>query len=155
MMKGLLIALTLLMLPEFVQASTDPFVGRWSLDVRNSIYSTGTHPKSMTIEMKQVGNGVWYESATTFKNGAVMHTQYTAHYDGRQAMVETDHGFMLPVSLKRMGARTVEASYSRGFQIVATSRRVVSLDGKTMRITTISKDQAGRSVKTIGLYKRE
>lgn len=155
MKKGLMIALALLISPALVQASPDPFVGKWSLDVRSSIYRAGTCPKSMTIEMEQVGNGVWYQSATTYKNGAAMHTEYTAHYDGRQAMVKTDRGFLLPVSLKRIDARTVEASYSRGFQIVATSRRVVSPDGTTMRITTVSKDAAGKTVKTVGFYKRK
>ena len=154
MKKRLMIALALLISPVLVHASPDPFAGKWSLDVRNSIYPAGTRPDSMTIEMRQTGNGVLYQSATTYKNGAAIHAEYTASYDGKQAMVRTERGFLLPVTLKRIDSRTVEASYSRGFQVVATSRRVVSPDGKTMRITTISKDAGGRSVKTVGIYKR-
>jgi len=104
--------------------------------------------------MEQLDNGVRYLSATTYKDGTMVHAQYIASYNGKQAMVRTDRGFLLPVSLKRIDASTVEASYSRGFQVVATSRRVVSRDGKTMRITTTSKDAMGRNVKTIGFYER-
>ena len=154
MYKSLFCALFVLISTALIHASPDPFVGKWNLDVRSSIYPPGTCPKSMTIEMRQAGSGVWYQSATAYKNGAAMHAEYTARYDGKQAMVRTERGFLLPVSLARIDARTVEASYSRGFQVVATSRRVVSPDGKTMRITTISKDATGRNVKTVGIYKR-
>ena len=122
--------------------------------MRTSIYPAGTCPKAMTIEMRPAGNGVWYQSTTTYKNGATVHAEYTADYDGKQAMVKTERGFLLPVTIKRIDARTAEASYARGFQVVATSRRVVSPDGKTMRITTLSKDATGRNVKTVGFYKR-
>lgn len=155
MKKRLMIALAALISPVLVHASPDPFVGKWSLDVRNSVYPAGTCPKSMTIDMRPVGNGVRYQSTTTYKNGAIVHAEYTAAYDGKQAMVKTKRGFLLPVTIKRIDARTAEARYSRGFQVVATSRRVVSPDGKTMRITTISKDAEGRTVKTVGFYKRE
>ena len=154
MTKILIFALAVLVSPALVHASSDPFVGRWTLDVRSSVYPAGTYPKSMTIEMKEVGDGVTYQSATTYGNGLSMHAEYTASYDGRQAMVRTERGFLLPVSLKRIDTRTVEARYLRGFQVVATSRRVVSADGRTMRITTISKDATGRTVKTVGSYKR-
>jgi hypothetical protein len=154
MKKRLMIALAVLITPAFVRASPDPFEGKWSLDVRSSIYPAGTCPKSMTIEMRQVGKGIWYKSGTTYRNGATVHAEYTADYDGKQAMVRTERGFLLPVTIKRIDARTVEATYSRGFQVVATSRRVLSPDGKTMRITTISKDATGKSVKTVGLYRR-
>ena len=154
MNKRLNFALAVLISPVIAHASPDLFVGKWNLDVRRSIYPGGTCPKSMTIQMEQVDNGVRYHSATTYKDGIMVHAQYIANYNGKQAMVRTDRGFLLPVSLKRMDARTVEASYSRGFQVVATSRRVVSTDGKTMRITTVSKDATGKTVKTIGFYER-
>src|SRR3954447_22981280 len=36
--------------------------------------------------------------------------QYTADYDGNQAMVKTKRGFLLPVTIKRIDARTARAS---------------------------------------------
>jgi len=60
----------------------------------------------------------------------------------------------LPVSLKRIDRNTVEASYLRGRQVVATSRRVVSKDGRTMTITTTSPDKDGKTVTNVGVYER-
>ena len=154
MKKRFTIALAVLISPALVHASPDPFVGKWSLDVSRSRYPAGTCPKSMTIEMRQAGNGITYQSSTAYKNGAAIHAEYTAGYDGKQAMVKTERGFLLPVTLNRIDARTVEASYSRGFQVVATCRRVLSSDGRTMKITTISKDATGRNVTTVGFFRR-
>jgi hypothetical protein len=64
-------------------------------------------------------------------------------------------GMMLPVSLKKIDSRTVVASYTRLLQVVATSRRVVSSDGRSMTITTVSKDPAGKRVTTIGVYEKQ
>lgn len=138
-----------------VVASADPLVGKWRMDVRRSHYPAGTCPTSMIIEMRPAGAGIWYHSDSTFKNGAEMRAEYSADYDGKQVIVMSAHGLLLPVSLKRINPRTVEASYTRGMLVFATSRREVSLDGRRMTITTVSKDASGKSVKTIGIYFRD
>ena len=136
-------------------ASADPFIGKWRMDVRQSKYPPGACPISMLIEMHPAGSGIWYHSESTFKNGVKMRAQYTADYDGKQVIVMGTHGLLLPVSLKRINLRTVEASYTKGIQAVAKSRREVSPDGKRMTITTVSKDASGRSFKTIGVYLKD
>jgi hypothetical protein len=133
-------------------ASTDPFVGKWKLDVKHSTYPGNTCPETMTIEMRAAEHGIWYHSDAIYKNGGEIHAQYNAEYGGRQVVVMSAKGMLLPVSLKRIDSRTVVASYTRGFQIVATSRRVVSADGSKMTITTTSHDQTGKGVTTIGVY---
>ena len=136
-------------------ASADPFVGKWHMDLGRSKYPPGACPTSMVIEMKPAGEGIWYQSDSTFKNGARMHAQYTDDYDGKEVIVMGTQGLLLPVSLKRINARVVEASYTRGMQVVATSRREVSLDGRRMTITTVSKDASGKPVRTIGVYLKD
>jgi|SRR5579859_447630 len=135
--------------------SADPFIGKWRMDLRRSKYPAGTCPISMVIEMQPAGAGIWYHSESKFKNGAEMHAQYTADYDGKQVIVMGARGLLLPVSLMRLNPRTVEASYTRGMQVVATSRREVSLDGRRMTITTVSKDASGKRVETIGIYYKD
>jgi hypothetical protein len=136
-------------------ASTDPFIGKWVLDVRRSEYPVGSCPKSMVIEMEAVGRGVRYRSDATYANGGTIHSEYTADYDGNQALVMGARGMMLPVFLKRINTRTVVASYTKVLQVVATSRRVVSEDGRIMTITTISKGESGKSLKTVGVYEKQ
>jgi hypothetical protein len=136
-------------------AATDPFVGKWVLETSQSNYPAGECPKSMTIEMETVGNGVRYRSDSTYGDGRTTHAEYTAEYGGNQVLVTGRHGFMLPVSLKRIDAHTVVASYTNGLMVVATSRRVVSQDGRQMIITTTSKDVSGQAVVTIGVYEKQ
>ena len=126
-----------------------------SMSVARSKYPAGTCTTSMIIEMRPAGQGISYRSDSTFKNGSAAHAQYTADYDGKQVIVMSAHGLLLPVSLKRIRPRTVEATYIRGMQVVATSRREVSLDGRRMTITTVSKDLSGKTVKAIGVYEKQ
>jgi hypothetical protein len=150
-----LVTLVLLLLPSVVAAATDPFAGKWKLDVGRSKYPAGTCPMSMVIEMRPAEQGVWYHSDATYKNGREIHAQYTAGYDGKQVIVMGGRGLLLPVSLKRLNSHTVVASYSRGLSVVATSRRVVSTDGRFMTITTASIDASGKKEITLGVYQRQ
>jgi hypothetical protein len=134
-----------------VQAA-DSFTGTWVLNVDKSSYPPGARPKSMVIEMEPIEDGVRYLSTTVYNNGATSRAQYTATYDGKEALVQGSRGLLLPISLKRVDANTVIAAYKRGLKVVATSRRKISNDGRTMTITTVSPDKNGKNVTTIGVY---
>ena len=136
-------------------AATDPFVGKWVLEACTSTYPAGGCPKSMTIEMETVGSGVRYRSDSAYADGRTAHAEYTAEYDGNQALVTGQHGLMLPVSLKKIDERTVVASYTKGLALVATSRRVMSEDGRHMTMTTTSKDASGNAVVTVGICEKQ
>jgi carboxymethylenebutenolidase len=136
-----------------VAASTDPFVGTWVLNAQQSKYPRGTCPTGMVIEMETVTNGIRYRSDGTYANGRTARSEYIAEYNGRQALVLGAHGILLPVSLKRIDSRTVVASYTRGLEVVATSRRVVSRDGRRMTITTTAKEH-GRKLTSVGFYEK-
>jgi hypothetical protein len=154
-MKILPSMLFVALLATSAMASEDPFVGKWILDVERSEYPAGSCPKTMVIEMETVGHGIRYRSDAVYANGKTVHSEYTAEYDGNQAIVMGTRGMMLPVFLKRIDSNTVVASYAKSLQVVATSRRVVSEDKRFMTVTTTSKDSSGKSVTTIGVYKRE
>jgi hypothetical protein len=151
-MKAIILLLSILFVAS-VQAADDPFAGKWILNVQRSQYPAGSCPISMIIEMESVGHGVRYRSDATFANGRDSHSEYTADYDGNQAMVMGARGMMLPVFLKRIDPRTVVASYTKNLVIVAVSRRVLSEDGRTMTVTTESKDTAGAKV-TVTVFER-
>jgi hypothetical protein len=136
-------------------SAKDPFVGKWNLDVRHSKYPPGTCPARMVIEMEPAGQGISYHSDSTYVNGVQSQARYTADYDGKQVVVVSARGMLLPVSLKRIATNIVEATYSRGFQVVAKSRKVISKDGRRMTITTTSMSATGKSETTIGVYRKE
>jgi hypothetical protein len=108
----------------------------------------------MVIEMEPAGKGVRYHSESTLANGSSTYSDYTADCNGKQAIIMGAHGMLLPVSLKRTNSSTVVASYTKSLQVVATSRRVVSQDGRFMTITTTSQDRSGKPVTSVGVYER-
>lgn len=150
----LLIAPTLPVTAATPGCDHDPFAGTWQLNPQKSRYAGATCPKRMVIVMACAGNGVRYQSETTYADGHGSRSEYSANYDGKEAIVIGSAGLLLPVSLKRLDADTVVASYMRGMQVVATSRRVVSRDGQLMTITTISPDKSGKKTTTIGVYEK-
>ncbi len=154
-MRRILCVLVVMLLGVGARADGDPFAGKWRLDVQQSSYPGGTCPVSMTIEMESVGAGVHYRSDAIYGNGREVQAEYTANYEGNQAVVMGARGLMLPVFLKRLNAHTVVASYTKDLVVVATSRRVISDDASTMTITTDSKDPSGKSVRTIGVFVRQ
>lgn len=135
-------------------ADGDPFVGTWSLDTAASKYANKEMPRSMLIVMQAVLGGIHYKSKTTYRNLRVATAEYTAEYDGHLAMVVGDAGILAPVTLRRIDRNTVEASYLRGFQKVASSRRVVSPEGSVMKVITLSKREDGSEVRNVGIYRR-
>jgi hypothetical protein len=149
------VAVILLLAIGMASAVTDPFVGRWVLNPRLSRYPNGTCPRLMVIEMESAGDGIHYRSETKYANGVTAHSEYTADYNGKQSLVMGNRGMLLPVSLKRSNLRLVLASYTKGLQVVATSRLLVSKDGRRMTITTMSKNRLGAGVMTVGVYEKQ
>ncbi len=146
--------LMIAMAVDFAMAADDPFLGKWQLDPGHSIYESGKPPQSMRITMEAGDQGIHYHSETTFSNGRHSVTEYTANYDGRLTTVQQDGGLSAPVSLKRIDANTVEATYERGFRTIATSKRVVSNDGNTMTITTVETPKEGKTNTNVSLFHR-
>jgi hypothetical protein len=134
-------------------ADHDPFAGTWQMNARKSKYPPGTCPRSMIIRMETVSNEVWYSSETWQADGKKTRASYVANYNGTEALVTSANGLMTPVSLKRVDDRTVLASYRRSLQVIATSRRVVSKNGRVMTITTVAMGRNG-PVTSIGVYER-
>ncbi len=151
-MKKLLLSIALS--GSLLLGAADPFAGKWILNLEKSRFAPGTLPKSMTIEMESVGMGVRYHSETTNAQGKISSSTYTADYNGAQVIVMGSAGMQAPVSLKRIDSNTVDAAYMKSLEVVATSRRVVSKDGRVMTVTTTSKDKAGVSVTNVGVYDR-
>jgi hypothetical protein len=151
---ALLISLVLPASATTPAGSNDPFAGTWNLNTQKSRYARGACPKRMVIVMETAGEGIRYRSETTYANGNTARAEYTADFSGKEAIVVGSAGLLLPVSLKRLDAYTVVAKYTRGLQVVATSKRVVSRDGRLMSTTTISPDKYGKKVTSVGVYEK-
>src|SRR5260221_2576574 len=132
-MKNYILIPAVLVVSLLAQAA-DPFAGTWNLNPKKSKYGAGEIPKSMTIVMETAGDGISYRSDTEYANGRKAQAKYTADYKGTESIVMGAKGLLTPVSLKRIDSNTVEASYKRGMQTIATSRRVLSKNGRMMTV---------------------
>ena len=137
-----------------VFAASDPFAGKWVMDPHRSRYGSGDAPRHMVIVMSPMAGGIHYRSDTTLSNGNRVSSEYTAGYDGGLAMVLGTAGIMAPVSLRRVDERTIECSYMKGGRVAATSRRVISEDGSTMTISTVSPAKDGTTGTNVVVFDR-
>ena len=135
-------------------ATGDPFVGTWAMNLQRSRYESGDLPRQMLIVMSPAERGIHYRSQTTLSNGNRVSSEYTAEYDSGLAMVVGNAGILAPVSLRRLDERTVECSYMSGMRVVATSRRVVSDDGTTLTVSTVSKARDGTTGTNLAVFDR-
>jgi hypothetical protein len=148
------IALIALLFATLLAHADDPFVGAWRMNASASTYAANEMPKAMQIVMEQTPEGIHYRSETTHANDRMTVAEYTAEYDGKPVIVIGNAGLMAPVALKRIDANTIEATYIRGLQVVATSRRVLSNDRHTMTITTAIYDSQRNKKTNVGVYER-
>jgi hypothetical protein len=153
LMAGLL-AVLLPLSPIEAAENANPFAGIWNMSVARSRYPAGGLPQSMTIHLEPSGNGEHYRSEAKLENGTVSVVEYKAQYDERPVSVAGANGMMPPIALKRVDANTVVATYARPNELVATSRRVLSANGRTMTITTVSKGSDGNEITIVGVYLR-
>jgi hypothetical protein len=148
----IMFSIVALLATSFAHADIDPFVGSWSMNVSASRYESAL-PKAMLIVMEPANEGIHYRSKTTH-DGRVVIAEYTAGYDGKPAAVVANGSLTAPIALRRIDAMTVEASYIRGLQVVATSRRSLSEKGRVMTITTTTYDERHQATTNVGVYER-
>jgi hypothetical protein len=146
---GICLALTATADPQ-----TDAFFGIWQMNMHRSHYASGNLPLSMTIVMRPAQTGIYYRSQTVRTDRRLTTAQYEAGYDGRLALVAGDTGLMIPVALRRIDDRTIEARYVRGFVTQARSTLAVSADGCTLTVKTTAVQGDGHEGLNEGVYER-
>ena len=120
--------------PAFGQAKDDPLIGRWILDRVKSEFSGAPPEKRITIFDLTPDGSLKHVTETVIANGSTDRVEYTAKYDGKDNQIT--NSFLWTVSVKRINARTTERTGKVNGEVVETSTRTVSADGKTLTIST-------------------
>jgi hypothetical protein len=136
-----------------VAAQSDPAVGTWKLNSAKSRYNPGLPPKSQTVTITAVANGIAVVSRGVDAEGKPIATDYTATYDGKDAPVKGSRVYDT-TSLKRIDASTSELTRKKAGRVIQTVRRVISADGKTMTVTTTGENEAGVRVNNVAVFER-
>jgi hypothetical protein len=109
-------------------------LGTWKLNVAKSKYKIGIPPENQTRIYESRGELVKATIKTTYANGRSTTVEYVAGYDSLEYPV-TGSPDVDTIALKKVAPRTAEAVLSHAGQVMATVRRVISEDGKTMTIS--------------------
>ncbi len=141
-------------------AADDPLIGTWKLNAAQSKYSPGPPPRSATVKFELYGeDGVKLTRDEVDSQGKLVHSEYTAKYDGKDYPVQGEKGGGNPprqaISARRIDAYTTENINKNGHQVTSLSRRVVSKDGKKLTITVTGTDAKGQPINNVVVYDRQ
>jgi hypothetical protein len=135
-------------------AVEDPLLGTWVLNVAKSTFSPGPAPKSQRRTYEAHPKGVKATIGTVYADGHSTSIEYVADYDGVEYPVAGSPDADAIV-LKKIDAYTAEATLTHAGNAMATVRRVISKDGKTMTITYKGISQGGLGTNVAVYAKQE
>ena len=133
--------------------AADPVLGTWELNLSKSKYNPGPAPQSQTRIYEALATGMKVTIKTVDAAGKSSVVEHPANYDGKDYPI-TGSTQADVISLKQIDAYTSEAILKHADRVLATSRRAVSTDGKSLTVTYQGMDSRGRKVDLLAVYER-
>jgi len=134
----------------------DNSIGTWKRNVAKSKTTPElANPiKSLTIVNEAADGGVKRTATGERQDGTAIKTSSTVKYDGKEYPVTG--GTWDTVSMKQIDANTLTSETKKtGGKYHATSRTVISNDGKTMTITTKGTNAEGQPFTATAVYEKQ
>lgn len=127
--------LTAIMLAGLLPAAApDPVLGVWKLNLARSRFNPGPAPRSQTRTYIQTPDGIQVTIRSVDMNGRSATIQFPEKYDGKDYAVQgSDVADAL--AMVRINDYMAEASMKHGGMVVATARRLITDEGKTLVIS--------------------
>lgn len=123
-------------------AAEDPFIGTWVLNAAKSQFPPGAQPDSTTIVVSDAGDGMLKSVSDTSTGGLTIHGEVTFAVDGKDyTPVSTPPpppGATVTQSSERIGERAYKTSIKMNGEVAVTMLSEVSVDGKTLTISSAS-----------------
>jgi hypothetical protein len=146
-----------LIAPALMFADTNPNVGTWKLNLRNSSYPNGTvAPKSMTRTVTADGDKVKYVFEGEAADGSALKYSFTVKYDGNDYAISGTGPFGADhVALKKIDSQSFEGTLKKGNTVVVTVDTTVSHDGKTATVHSKGTDKDGKPVRQTQVFNKQ
>lgn len=148
-----IVAISALALSPAIALAQDPMVGTWTLDVAKSKYDPGPVPKSATVVISPDGKGLKIAVDAEMPGGP-MKWGYSNARDGKETPVTGNPNYET-VNVTQASPQESTIVYMRGGKQVATSKAVVSKDGKMMTVTSDGVDAKGQKFHNVGHYTKK
>src|SRR5579862_4351848 len=136
------------------QDADDPILGTWKLNLSKSKYIPGPAPRSQTRVYRRTPNGIFVTIDTVDAKGNKQPTiEFEEKYDGKEYPIKgSEIGDALV--LKRINNYLSEAIMKHGGMVVATTRRIITDNGKTLMLI-YQEANYDRPVDNIIVYDRQ
>lgn len=128
-----------------------PGLGTWTLNVAKSKFMPGPAPKSSTVTFSTAGAGVKAVIDTLGADGAKVHWEYSANFDGKPSPVTGNPDGDMVVAT-RVNPTTIETRYTLKGKPTTVNSRVVSGDGMTLTVTTTGVNGQGQKVNNVQVF---
>jgi hypothetical protein len=149
------LALALLFVSVGLEATNDPFVGTWKLDVTRSTYSPGPPSRAEILTSEPYGNnGIKTTARITDAQGKQTVTAYHGNFDEKDSPITGDANADT-TSLKRIDAYTMVRTNKKAGKVTTIVRREVSKDGKTLTVTQTGTNINGQTVHNVTVFDKQ
>jgi hypothetical protein len=131
------------------------WLGLWRLNLERSTYRPGPAPyRRATYRIEPHGGGVRVVYDLVRPRGGVTHLEWTGRFDGRDYPVQGVEE-LVTYAYRRIDDRTYDVVTKVDGRAAATSRAVLSADGRSITTTTAGRDSRSVDVTTITVYEKQ
>jgi hypothetical protein len=134
--------------------NNDAFLGQWEMDPAENRYEAGQPPLSGSYTIEPDGDTYRFLMAWTNAEGQPFEMEYRTTPDGVAYPYENPD-VADTNKTTRVDAFTLDTETMKDGKSIATGRRVLSPDGRTMTIVQSGVRPDGTSFKNLSLYRRK
>ena len=136
-------------------SAADPFAGTWQLNVGKSKFA-GPPDREETVVMIEQGDHIVVTRSGIAGDGKPMSAKYSyPEKGGPVTFIEGAPPSNVSETRNRINERTMEAITKSDGNVVATTRYVLSEDGKTITIHRRGKNRQGQAFEFVGVYEKK
>jgi len=132
----------------------EAILGTWNLVIDKSKFNPGPPPKGEVRTYLKTRNGIEATVATTQPDGSERTISYPWQVDGKEHAVAGSE-LLNTIRLERLDSLTAEATLRHGDKILASERRTLAPDGKTMTIVIKDLTSEDRPIDVIAIYEKK
>jgi hypothetical protein len=133
--------------------SDEVILGTWNLVIEKSKFNPGPPPKSEVRTYVQTPQGILATITTVQQDGKKRTISYPWQTDGiERAVVGSE--LLDTIRLEKVDNLTAEATLRHGDKVIASERRTLALDGKTMTIVVKDSSLEDRPIDITAVYEK-